>query len=116
VSHEQVSLFSGDWTRLKGKRVLFVYVQPRGLISDIASDDRKLAFTKLIFSDRYRAAVQSNNGIEGVVVIFMTGKGGVAAAALTDIHEWVEGGLPDQAFVKRCSLDPSEEFHALGTH
>ena len=115
VSHEEVNQFSGDWARLKGKRVQFVYVQPRGVISDIASDGRKLAFAKLMFSERYRAAVQSNNEIEGVVVIFISGKGGVAAAALPDIREWVEGGLADAAFVKRCSLDPPEEFYALGT-
>jgi hypothetical protein len=115
VSHEEVNQFSGDWARLKGKRVLFVYVQPRGVISDIASDGRKLAFAKLMFSERYRAAVQSNNEIEGVVVIFMSGRGGIAAAALPDIREWVEGGLADAAFVKRCSLDPPEEFYALGT-
>jgi hypothetical protein len=115
VSHEEVSQFSGDWARLKGKRALFVYVQPRGLISDMASDDRKLAFAKMIFSEGYHAAVRSNNEIEGVVVIFMSSKGGVAAAALPDIREWVEGGLADAAFVKRCSLDPPGEFRALGT-
>jgi hypothetical protein len=110
ISREEVNLFSGDWTRLKGKKVLFVFAQPRGVLADIARDDRKLAYAKQIFADRYRASTHSQDPFAGVVVIFMGGRGGVAAAALADIQQWVEGGLPDDAFVKRCSLDPLQAF------
>ena len=112
VSREDVNVFSGDWARLKGKKVLFVYAQPRGLLSDIAGDDTKLAYAKRIFMNRLRSADQSA-GVEGVVVVFLGNRGGVAAATLTDIQQWVTGGLGDDAFVNRCSLDPPAEFRHI---
>jgi hypothetical protein len=48
-----------------------------------------------------------------VVVVFLGSRGGVAAATLADIRQWVEGGLPDAAFVNRCSLDPAAEFRSM---
>jgi hypothetical protein len=112
VSREDVNVFSGDWARLKGKKVLFVYAQPRGLLSDIAGDDTKLAYAKRIFMNRLRSVDQSA-GVEGVVVVFLGNRGGVAAATLADIQQWVAGGLGDEAFVNRCSLDPPAEFRHI---
>jgi hypothetical protein len=112
VTHEDVSRFSGDWARLKGKQVLFVYVQPRGLLTNLGIDDRKLAYAKWIFSDSYKNPDKPKDQWEGVVVIFMGGKGGVAAATVPDIREWMEGGLAEDDFMKRCSLDPPAEFQA----
>jgi hypothetical protein len=112
VSHEDVNVFSGDWAKLKGKKVLFVYAQPRGVLSDMAGDEAKLAYAKRVFGNRYRSGTQTGQ-IEGVVVVFMGAKGGVAAATLTDIRQWVEGGLGDEAFVNRCSLDPPAEFRRI---
>jgi hypothetical protein len=113
VSREDVTVFSGDWVRLKGKPVLFVYAQPRGLLSDLASQDAKLGYAKRIFESRYRTVLQSKIDIEGVVVVFLGSRGGVAAATLADIRQWVEGGLADEAFVNRCSLDPPTEFRSM---
>jgi hypothetical protein len=113
VSREDVTLFSGDWIRLKGKKVLFVYAQPRGLLSDLANEDAKLGYAKRIFESRYRTVSQSNADVEGVVVVFLGSRGGVAAATLSDIRQWVEGGLADEAFVNRCSLDPATEFRSM---
>ena len=113
VSREDVTVFSGDWVRLKGKKVLFVYAQPRGLLSDMASQDAKLGYAKRIFQSRYRTVSQSQTEVEGVVVVFLGARGGVAAATLADIRQWVEGGLPDEAFVNRCSLDPATEFRSM---
>jgi hypothetical protein len=113
VSREDVTVFSGDWMRLKGKKVLFVYAQPRGLLSDMASEDAKLGYAKRIFESRFRAVSQSKTDVEGVVVVFLGTRGGVAAATLADIRQWVEGGLADEAFVNRCSLDPPAEFRSM---
>lgn len=114
VSREQVNDFAGDWPRLKGKKVLFVFAQSRGSLPDIAKDDRKLVYAKEIFAARYRSAALTQDPFDGVVVIFLGGKGGVAAATMKDIKQWVQGGLDDNAFVSRCSLDPPGEF--LGLH
>jgi hypothetical protein len=113
VSREDVSVFSGEWARLKGKRVLFVYAQPRGLLSDLAGDDSKLAYAKRVFVTRFHSVTQSSPNVEGVVVVFLGSKGGVVAATVPDIRQWVEGGLGDEAFVNRCSLDPPAEFRRI---
>jgi hypothetical protein len=113
VSREEVNVFSGDWTRLKGKKVLFVYAQPRGFLSDMAGDDARLAYAKKIFQTKYEGIGQGNVGYDGVVVVFLGSKGGVAAATLTDIRQWVHGDLGDAAFVSRCSLDPPGEFKRI---
>ena len=113
VSREDVTVFSGDWARLKGKKVLFVYAQPRGLLSDMGNEDAKLGYAKRIFESRFRLVSQSKTEVEGVVVVFLGSRGGVAAATLSDIRQWIEGGLPDDAFVNRCSLDPPTEFRSL---
>lgn len=113
VSREDVNVFSGDWARLKGKRVLFVYAQPRGLLSDLAGDDTKLAYAKRVFVTRLHSVTMSSSNVEGVVVVFLGNKGGVAAATLADIRQWVEGGLGDEAFVNLCSLDPPAEFRRI---
>ena len=113
ASQEDVKVFSGDWVRLKGKQVLFVYAQPTGSLSLLGGENAKLAYAKQVFQSRYRVAAESNPGLAGVVVVFLGRKGGVAAATLSDIRLWVEGALPDAAFVNRCSLDPAAEFKAL---
>ena len=113
VSREDVTTFSGDWVRLRGKKVLFVYAQPRGLLSDMANQDAKLGYAKRIFESRYRSVSQSKTDVEGVVVVFLGSRGGIAAATLSDIRQWVEGGLPEEAFVNHCSLDPPAEFRTM---
>jgi len=113
VSREDVNVFSGEWARLKGKKVLFVYAQPRGLLAGMAVDDAKLAYAKRVFESRYHNVSQSGPDVEGVVVVFLGSKGGVAAATLADIRQWVEGSLGDEAFINRCSLDPPAEFGSM---
>lgn len=113
VSREDVKVFSGEWVRLKGKKVLFVYAQPRGLLSDLSGDDAKLTYAKRVFQSRYKTAGEATPDLAGVVVVFLGSKGGVAAATLADIRQWAEGALPDAAFVNRCSLDPPNEFHGV---
>ena len=113
VSREDVTTFAGDWVRLKGKKVLFVYAQPRGLLADMGNQEAKLGYAKRIFESRYRSVSQSKTDVEGVVVVFLGTRGGIAAATLTDIRQWVEGQLPDEAFVNHCSLDPATEFKAM---
>jgi hypothetical protein len=113
VSREDVNTFSGDWARLKGKKVLFVYAQPRGLLSDMSGNDAKLSYAKRVFMTRFKSVNPAATGVEGVVVVFMGNRGGIAAATLADIQQWVEGGLGDDAFVNRCSLDPLAEFKRI---
>jgi hypothetical protein len=112
VTHEEVKAFSGDWPRLRGKKALFVYTQPRDLLTEMANDDRKLAFAERVFASRYQAANRPNARFEGIVMIFMGRRGGVAAATVADIRQWSEGSVGEETFLSRCSLDPADEFRA----
>jgi hypothetical protein len=110
VIRETVSPFSGDWPRLKDKQALYVWARPEGSVLTVPTGE-KLRFAEHIFMERYRqAAHDSRNSVEGIVVIFLDKRGGVAAANLDDIHVWAEGNLTATAFMKRCSLDPPGAF------
>ena len=110
VIRETVSEFSGDWARLKGKRTLYVSARPEGSVPDVAAG-KKVRFVEATFKERYRElSHDSQNSVEGIVVIFLDQRGGVAAASLEDISDWAEGRLSRMAFLKKCSLDPPGAF------
>ena len=77
---------------------------------------KKLRFAEAIFLERYREASHSSRrSVEGIVVIFLDQRGGVAAASLVDIGHWADGSLNQTAFLKKCSLDPPGAFENADT-
>jgi hypothetical protein len=110
VSRQEIHPFTGEWSVLKGKSVLFLFAQRRGVRSSRAPDEQRIVFLKRVFAETYRTASHSPTPIQGVVVVFAGGRGAVAAASLTDIRQWIQGSLSDDAFIERCSLDPMAEF------
>ena len=110
VIRENTGEFSGEWPRLKGKRALFIWVRPDGTAMNLPTASR-LQFVQGMFRERYgQISHSSRDSVEGIVVIFMDQRGGVAAAVLDDIRHWVEGSLSQSAFLKKCSLDPAGAF------
>ena len=109
IIREMPSDFSGDWGPLKGKRALYVWARPQGSTLNETGD--KLRFAQSVFMERYRQASHSSQDPwAGIVVIFLDQRGGVAAASIDDIRQWDDGLLTQQAFLKRCSLDPPTAF------
>ena len=109
IIREMPSDFSGDWGPLKGKRALYVWARPQG--STLNETGNKLQFAQSVFMERYRqVAHSSQEALAGIVVIFLDQRGGVAAASIDDIRQWEDGSLTQQAFLKRCSLDPPSAF------
>jgi hypothetical protein len=77
---------------------------------NVGTGDR-LAFVEKVFSDRYREIAHgAGDPVDGVVIIFLDQRGGVAAATLDDIRLWVEGSMSSSSFLKKCSLDPPSAF------
>jgi hypothetical protein len=113
---EEVKAFEGDWAPLKGKMALFVFAQPAKSIQQNMLGQAQLEFAKQIFTLGYREAVHSETPVEGIVVVFLGAKGGVAAATLADIKRWREGLTPDKQFLARCSFDPPESFRDVAKH
>ena len=110
VSRQEIHPFTGEWSVLKGKSVLFLFAQRRGVRSSSVPDEQRIVFLKRVLAETYRTASHSPTPIQGVVVVFAGGRGAVAAASLTDIRQWVQGSLSDDAFIEKCSLDPLAEF------
>jgi len=112
VIRKNVMPFSGDWPRLKGKPTLYVWARPLGSSLN-ASPAGRLHFAQALFRQRYLEAVHSpQRSFEGVVVIFLDAGGGVAAANLEDIGQWVDETIKEPVFQARCSFDPRSEFFA----
>jgi hypothetical protein len=110
VIRENTDEFSGDWTRLKGKKALYIWARPDGSAMNLPTGNR-LKFVQNVFTERYQEmAHTSEAAVEGIVVIFVDDFGGVAAASMDDIRSWVEGTLSQSAFLKKCSLDPPGAF------
>jgi hypothetical protein len=111
ASNEEIKIFGGEWSQLKGKTALYVFAQPSRQLPESALGQNQLQFAEYTFVEGYRAATHSQQQIDGVVVVFLGQKGGVAAATLADIRRWHEGYLTDKLFLDRCSLDPANSFY-----
>jgi len=110
ASQEEIKPFHGEWSQLKGKNALYVFAQPARELPASALGQNQLRYAEFTFVEGYREATHSEQEVDGVVVVFLGQKGGVAAATLADIRRWHEGTLTDKLFLERCSLDPSESF------
>lgn len=110
VKDEQIASFPGTWEPLRGKTVKILTVQKvSGSASDTGSK-AKFEFTKALFEKQYAELNQATTTAAGVVVIFDTEDGGMAAVTLPVLQQWKAGTLSDQAFWRRCFFDPPETF------
>lgn len=106
-SREETSTFPGNWEPLQGKRVKIVWVQPLG---DPAQNSRA-SYAKSIFHQTYSELAQHESDVSGVVIVFDSQDGGMAAATLPALQQWAAGHLTDNAFWKRCWFDPADAFN-----
>ncbi len=110
VKNEELASFPGTWEPLRGKTVKILTVQKAsGSVSDTSSR-AKLEFAKSLFEKEYAELTQAPTSAAGVVLIFDSEDGGMAAATLPILQQWKAGTLSDQAFWRRCFFDPVETF------
>jgi hypothetical protein len=110
VKDEQIASFPGTWEPLRGKTVKILTVQKAsGRASDTGSR-AKLEFAKSLFEREYSELTQAPTSAAGVVLIFDSEDGGMAAATLPALQQWKAGTLSEQAFWRRCFFDPPETF------
>ncbi len=110
IKNEEVASFPGTWDPLRGKTVKIVTVQRTNGIASDTSSRVKLEFAKSLFQKEYAELTQAPTTAAGVVLIFDSEDGGMAAATLPVLQEWKAGTLSDQAFWRRCFFDPPETF------
>ena len=107
---EEVAKFPGKWEPLDGKQVKIIWVQP--LNKDQFGSEPKWALAKSVFRGADAGAPADPNEVAGVVVIFDSEDGGMAATTLANLQQWRAGHLSDETFSKRCWRDPVEAFQA----
>jgi hypothetical protein len=112
--NEEVAPFTGNWALLKDKPTLFVVAQPKHALPQESLGQSQIEFAKRAFLDGYRAAAHSQEKIDGVAVVFLGDKAGMAAATLTEINRWNKGTISDKLFLERCFLSPPDAFRDIG--
>ena len=107
-TREETSIFPGNWSALRGKTVKVIWVQPAPRNSP--SQSSKIELAKSVFRKSYPQLSQSKSNLAGVVVVFDSEDGGMAAATAASLQQWNAGHLSDNAFWKQCWLDPADAF------
>ncbi|HEV8048852.1 MAG TPA: hypothetical protein VGP35_14045 [Terriglobales bacterium] len=110
VKNEEIASFPGTWEPLRGKTVKILTVQNAGTSTTDTGSRAKLEYAKSLFGKEYAELTQAPTTAVGVVLIFDSEDGGMAAATLPTLQQWKAGSLSDQAFWRRCFLDPPETF------
>jgi hypothetical protein len=110
MKKEEIASFPGTWEPLRGKTVKIVTVQRASIGVSDTSSRAKLEFAKSLFDKEYAELTQAPTTAAGVVIIFDSEDGGMAAATLPVLKLWKSGTLSDQAFWRRCFFDPPETF------
>lgn len=110
VKDEQIASFPGTWEPLHGKTVKILTVQKISGTAAETDAQAKLKFAKSLFDKEYAELTQSSTTATGVVLIFDSEDGGMAAATLPVLQQWKAGTLSEQAFWRRCFFDLPETF------
>jgi hypothetical protein len=110
MEREENSVFPGVWEALKGKTVKIYTVQPASQDSKDTGARAKLNFAGSLMRKFVADAAPGATGSDGVVVIFDSADGGLAGATLASIQQLATGEISEEAFWKRCYLDPPETF------
>jgi hypothetical protein len=108
IKNEEIASFPGTWEPLQGKTVKILTVQKVSAAG--TAPKAKLEFTKSLFEKEYAEFKKAPSDAAGVVVIFDSEDGGMAAVPFPAIEQWKAGTLSDQGFLRRCSFDPPETF------
>jgi hypothetical protein len=110
IEREEISIFPGDWAQLRGKKTKLYTVQ---IVSQDAKESGpavRLNYTLTLFEKGLKETAGSVSPPDGVVVIFDSADGGIAAATIPDIQKVASGAIMRDAFWSQCHLDPPEAF------
>jgi hypothetical protein len=109
ATHEETSLFPGEWSALRGRIVRITWVRPESAGPQAATDRWQLA--RSIFRDTYGNINRNKLKVDGVVIVIDAADGGMIAATTDALRRWNTGAISDAAFRKECWTDSPE---ALG--
>jgi hypothetical protein len=114
ITRQETAPFPGDWEPLRGKIVKIVTVQKTDENGTDASPAEKLEFSKSLLDKSYTEAVKGSQDLAGIVLVFDAIDGGLIAAPMPALKEWMTGKASDTDLWRRCFFDPPETFDASG--
>lgn len=113
VEREETSNFPGDWLQLKGKLAKIYTVQPVSQNPKESGPAIRFNYCLALFEKSLREVATADPAPEGVVVIFDSADGGMAAATFADIQKLSSGALKREAFWQQSYQDPPEAFSSM---
>jgi hypothetical protein len=113
-THEETSLFPGDWSPLRGRMVRIAWVRPASDHGQGAPDRWSLASS--VFRETFNRVSRSDPKIDGVVIVIDAADGGMIAATANSLRRWNTGAISDAAFRKECWADPPEAIGETAEH
>jgi len=114
ISREEVALFPGDWSPLRGRNVKIVSVEKNDDNGKDSDPQLRLEFVKSVLDRNYAELAQKPQELAGIVVIFDAADGGMVAATFSTLQQWKAGKLSDAALWHQCFFDPPETFTQSG--
>jgi hypothetical protein len=110
LTRDEVGLFPGDWKPLNGKQVKIFWVQPT--VDKPLAKLSKMSVATALFRDGYPLIAAPGSDLAGVVIVFDSADGLLAAATSESLQQWQSGHLSTAAFWKQCWSDPADAFQA----
>lgn len=110
VTRQETGVFPGNWEALRGAQVRIFTVQPVSPDARQSGPAAKSKFAKSFFQKFAADNPQSVGEPAGVVIIFDSADGGIAAAPLGAIRQMAAGTVSRDNFLKACYLEPPESF------
>ncbi|MGB9284356.1 MAG: hypothetical protein WCB59_10095 [Candidatus Sulfotelmatobacter sp.] len=114
ISREEVALFPGDWSPLRGRNVKIVSVENNDDNAKDTNPQLRLEFVKSVLDRNYAELAQKPQELAGIVVIFDAADGGMIAATFPTLQQWKACKLSDAALWHQCFFDPPETFPQSG--
>ena len=106
-TRQETAAFPGSWEALRGKQVKVIWVQPA---NSGAADADKFNYAKSVFRKAFPELLHSSPPLAGVVIVFDSEDGGMAAATLATLQQWNAHHMTDNIFWKQCWFDPADAF------
>jgi hypothetical protein len=110
VTRDETGVFPGSWEVLRGTQVRIFTVQPVSQDAKQTGPAAKSKFAKSFFQKFAADKPQVAGEPSGVVIIFDSADGGIAAAPLAAIRQMAVGTISRDTFWKACYLEPPESF------
>jgi hypothetical protein len=110
VTRQETGVFPGNWEVLRGAQVRIFTVQPVSQDAKQTGPAAKSKFAKSFLQKFAADNPQAAGEPAGVVIIFDSADGGMAAAPLAAIRQMAAGTISRDAFWKACYLEPPESF------